>query len=250
MKIKVKALYKFTVKFGKWDGFLLWLKFYAQKYNDLKVPNLKHSLFLRANTSDIPAFLDVFLKDEYKIKFTNKPSIVIDGGANIGLFTIKIKNEFPDAKIISIEPDPDNFKLLQKNVSKYDNIFLENSGIWFKDTKLKVYDKFDSGKWGMVVEEDLVDGSISAISMKSLMDKYSLDYIDVLKLDIETSEKQLFSENYEDWLPKVKTIIIELHDWMEKGTSKPFFTAINKSFKNYSYSHCGENVIIVNEDLA
>jgi FkbM family methyltransferase len=250
MKIKVKALYKFTVKFGKWDGFLLWLKFYAQKYNDLRVPNLKHSLFLRANTSDIPAFLDVFLKDEYKIKFTNKPSIVIDGGANIGLFTIKIKNEFPDAKIISIEPDPDNFKLLQKNVSKYDNIFLENSGIWFKDTKLKVYDKFDSGKWGMVVEEDLVDGSISAISMKSLMDKYSLDYIDVLKLDIETSEKQLFSENYEDWLPKVKTIIIELHDWMEKGTSKPFFTAINKSFKNYSYSHCGENVIIVNEDLA
>ena len=69
MKIKVKALYKFTVKFGKWDGFLLWLKFYAQKYNDLKVPNLKHSLFLRANTSDIPAFLDVFLKDEYKIIF-------------------------------------------------------------------------------------------------------------------------------------------------------------------------------------
>lgn len=250
MKIKVKALYKFTLKFGKWNGFALWHKFYTGNYSNIKLPHIKHSIFLRANTSDIPAFLDVFLKDEYKIKFAQKPKIVIDGGANIGLFSIKMKNEFPDAKIIAIEPDLENFQLLQKNLLHYENIHYENCGIWYKDTKLKVYDKFDTGKWGMVVEEDLIDGNISAISIKSLLEKYAIENVDVLKLDIETSEKQLFSENYEDWLPKVKMIIIELHDWIEKGTSKPFFTAINKSFKNYSYSHCGENVIIVNEDLA
>jgi len=249
MKISIKALYKFTTKFGKLNGFTLWYKFYTGNYSTIKLPHLKYPIHLRTNSSDLPAFLDVFVKDEYKIKFIVKPEIVIDGGANIGLFSIKMKNEFPNAKIISIEPDPENFQQLQKNLSNYDNIFYENCGIWDKDTKLKVYDKFDSGKWGMVVEEDLVEGKIDAISIKSLIGKYNLEYIDVLKLDIETSEKQLFSGNYEDWLPKVKMIIIELHDWMEKGTSKPFFTAINKCFKNYSYNHCGENVIIVNEDL-
>ena len=249
MKYKVKALLKFIQKFGTGNGTVLWYKFNMKKLENIKIPHLKHSLSLRPNSSDVPTFIDIFIKDEYNIKFATKPKIVIDGGANIGLFAIKMKNDFPEAKVISIEPDPENFKLLQKNLSQYDNVSFENKGIWPKDTMLKVYDKFDSGNWGMVVEEDLVTGNISAISITSLLEKYSIEYIDVLKLDIETSEKQLFSENYEEWLPKVKTIIIELHDRIEKGCSKPFFTAINKSFANYSYHHCGENVIITNEDL-
>ena len=42
----------------------------------------------------------------------------------------------------------------------------------------------------------------------TLLDKYNIKFVDILKLDIETSEKYLFTTNYEAWLPKVKTIII------------------------------------------
>jgi FkbM family methyltransferase len=141
------------------------------------------------------------------------------------------------------------FRCSKKNLLKYNDVFLENSGLWNSDTKLRVYDKHEMGKWAMVVEEDVVTGSVNAISLNSLLKKYGIKYVDILKLDIETSEKQLFSENYEEWLPKIKTIIIELHDWMEHGCSKPFFVAINKSFSNYKYSHIGENVIITNLDI-
>ena len=80
--------------------------------------------------------------------------------------------------------------------------------------------------------------------------EHQLTQIDILKIDIETSEKQLFSENYSEWLPKVKVIIIELHDRMDAGCAKSFFTAINNCYTNYTYSTLGENVIITNLDLA
>ncbi|MPN35170.1 hypothetical protein SDC9_182665 [bioreactor metagenome] len=44
-------------------------------------------------------------------------------------------------------------------------------------------------------------------------------------------------------------IIIELHDWMEDNCAKPFFEAINKTFKNYKYYINGENTIIINQDI-
>lgn len=105
------------------------------------------------------------------------------------------------------------------------------------------------GKWGIVVEEDEANGTIPAISIRSLMEKYKVDYIDVLKMDIEASEKQVFKDNYQEWLPKVKTIVIEFHDFMVPNCSRVFFEAVNYSFKNYELKSKGENIIIVNKDL-
>lgn len=244
-----KAWKTYSRRFGMWDGLKLYLKFRSGKLENIKVPNVKHPLSLRPSSSDVPTFFQVFLDDEYRIPFSQAPKVIIDGGANIGLFSIKMKNQFPDASIVCVEPDPENFQMLQKNLSQYGGIQYENRGIWNKDTRLKVYDKYDSGKWGMIVEEDLESGSIDAISLDSLFKKYELDRVDVLKLDIETSEKKLFSEGYEKWLPKVKMVIIELHDWMEPGCSKPFFSAINNSFTNYAFTCVGENVVITNLDI-
>ena len=123
------------------------------------------------------------------------------------------------------------------------------SALWNKNIKLKLNDKFNLGKWGMMVEEDCVLGDVNGISINSLLNEYKIDFIDILKLDIETSEKNLFSENYENWLPKCKIIIIELHDRIEKGCTETFFKAINKCFKKYETQILGENIIITNQDL-
>jgi hypothetical protein len=66
-------------------------------------------------------------------------------------------------------------------------------------------------------------------------------------LDIETSEKMLFLDNYEDWLPRVNVLIIELHDWLEDGCARPFFEAVNKTFPKYKYLIQGDNTIIINQ---
>jgi len=58
------------------------------------------------------------------------------------------------------------------------------------------------------------------------MERFQLEEIDLLKIDIEGAEKELFSTNYESWLPKTKVLYIELHDRYRKGTATSFFKAI------------------------
>lgn len=65
-------------------------------------------------------------------------------------------------------------------------------------------------------------------------------------MDIEGSEKEVFSKNYEDWLPKVKILVIELHDSMQKDTSRIFFETLNKTWPHYHLVVSGENLVIEN----
>ncbi len=232
---------------GPWDGTRVFLQLLFKRTNRLVIPNLRHPLSLRQGTSDTLAFHQVFLYKEYEIQYGETPRFIIDGGANIGLFTVMIKNRFPHAKVICIEPDKDNFQQLEKNVNSYDNVYCENSGLWNNEAKLKVWDKFDIGKWAMVVEENEHEWNVSAVCIGTLMKKYDIDFIDILKLDIESSEKELFTANYDAWLPKTKMIIIELHDTMKEGCSKQFFETVNKVFVDYDLSIKGENVILVNK---
>jgi FkbM family methyltransferase len=245
----MKLIIAFIKTFGLLNGLKIGLQFFFKSTNKLQLPGISSPLLLRKNTSDYGTFKQVFIDGEYNIQYGFVPKTIIDAGANIGLYSVMAKNKFADAQIICLEPDKENFETLQANLSNYKNIFFENAGLWNKDSMLKAYDKFESGKWGIVVEESLTEGNVKGLTVSTLLQKYNWQQIDVFKIDIETSEKIVFADNYETWLPKVKMLIIEFHDWIVPNTSKPFFEAINKCFKSYSFSSKGENVIIVNNDL-
>jgi FkbM family methyltransferase len=243
LRDKISALFWLTLRLGPVRGVLLFLKIQLKLTAKINFPGIRYPFRLRPDTSDIPTFYQVFLYREYDINFGN-PEVIIDGGANIGLFAILMKNKFPEARIICVEPDPENFELLKENLQYYDGIHVEQQGIWDKETRLFIHDKFNEGKWGMVVEESVELGTINAISISGIMDKYGFDQIDLVKLDIETSEKQVFSANFMSWLPKVNMLIVELHDKLEPGCSRAFFQAINQCFMKYAFSMKGENVIV------
>jgi FkbM family methyltransferase len=220
----------------------------------IKISNLKHPIFLRRNSSDTSVFSQIFVDKEYDIELNFEPKVIIDGGANIGLATVYFKNRYPNSKIIAVEPDAENMNVLKSNVANYKDVFIKQVCLWPQKGQMHLNDKYGLGKWAMVVEEFIENGNqdldvVEALTLTDIMNEFNLDYIDLLKLDIESAEKQLFSDNYMQWLTKTKVIIIELHDWMTDGCSKPFFSAINKAFKNYSYSQFGEHTIIINRDL-
>ncbi|MGX5857349.1 FkbM family methyltransferase [Dyadobacter jiangsuensis] len=217
-------------------------------------PKVKYPIHLRPKTTDEKVFVQVFIKNEYNVPLGFVPETIIDGGANIGLASIYFTTKFPKAQIIAIEPDPENAAAVIGNTKHYSNIHVKQAAIWPRQTVAKISDKFGVGKWGIVVEElddaEAEDaGEPNTCTIDSVMKEFGWKQIDLLKLDIETAEKQLFSENYMSWLPKVKVIVIELHDWMVPGCSKPFFTAINEAFTRYRFAQAGENIIIYNLDL-
>jgi FkbM family methyltransferase len=230
------------------QGLLLLLNRYFKKNSIIEVnlTGYRHPLFIRNNTSDITVFYQIFLSRSYNIIYGIEPKkVIIDCGANVGLSTVFFKNRFPEAKIISIEPEKSNFEILQKNTEKYSDIHCIKSGIWNNTTNL-IFKNVQHGSWGFVVEE--VDYSnettIPAISINDIMKKFSISKIDILKIDIEGSEKELFESNYEAWLPNTKIVIIELHDGLKNGASKSFFNAISKY--NFHIMINDENLIFYN----
>ncbi len=242
--------FRFIHRFGIMKGPLLFFKIKCGNQKNIKVPGISLRFSLRKGTSDYNTFYQTIVHNQYFFNYPIKPKLIIDGGANIGLASIIFKSLFPDATIIAIEPDKENFEQLNRNLMPYSKIHTLNNGIWNKKTILQVTDKYYFGKWGMVTEEinTKTENSISTVTIDEIMNLYHLDSIDILKLDIETAERELFTSGYTNWLPKVKIIIIELHDSVCKGTAMPFFKAIVETFKNYSYYQLGENTIIVNED--
>jgi FkbM family methyltransferase len=246
MSFKKKLYYLFFCikNFGLFKGVGLWLKFEVFRMERFSVPGKGLVVNLRRNTSDHFAFRHIFLLNEYEHINTNHVKWVIDAGANIGLFSAFIKNKYPDASVVALEPEPSNFAQLQKNTAGFSNFYAENKGLWNKDCKLEVVTIEELGKWGTQVKESAA-GNIDAICVESLVAKYKIDVIDILKIDIETSEKFIF-DNYNAWLPKVKVVIIEFHDRLLEGTSRPFFEAVLKAFPRFRYSHIGDNVVVEN----
>lgn len=254
MLAKIKFCAKVILKLGFGDGVLFLIRNQLNS-KTVKLSNITHPIFLRPGTTDVNVFLQIFRDKEYHIDLGFEPEIIIDGGANVGLASIYFKNKYPNAKIIAIEPDSENVEALKANVAKYDHIYIKQAGIWSSKTKSKISNKYGLGKWAMVIEEcDSEDKenalpTINTVTIDELMEEYGLSHIDLLKLDIETAEKEVFSGNYMSWLPKTRVVIVELHDWMAPGCSKPFFSAINEAFNNYSFSQIGENTVIVNNDF-
>jgi hypothetical protein len=71
--------------------------------------------------------------------------------------------------------------------------------------------------------------------------------IDILKIDIEGAEKEIFETNFENWITNTKVIIVETHDRYKKGTSKAIFNTIGKY--DFSLELSGENLVLVNNNL-
>ena len=202
----------------------------------------KHPIYLRKGNSDIKVFEQIFIYSEYKIMIDFEPKVIFDCGANIGLSAVYYKNTYPDSKIICVEPELGNYNLLLENTKNYDQITCYNAGVWTRSTNLYIEDN-GYGDWGFMVREvdDNISGSIKGLSLEDLMKENNIDIIDILKIDIEGSEKEIFETNYDYWLSKTRLLIIELHDQMKPGCAKSFFEALSKY--DFSLKLSGENLI-------
>ncbi len=96
----------------------------------------KDTLELATHEVYEPVETDIF-KSEIKPGNT-----VLDIGANIGYYTLLAARLVgPQGKIYAFEPDPDNFRLLQRNVEAngYDNVILVNKALSNKNGKIRLY---------------------------------------------------------------------------------------------------------------
>ncbi len=201
---------------------------------------------------DMGIINSIFIGQEYNLPIENfQPKLILDCGANIGCSAVYFANKYPEAQIYSIEPSKENFKLLQFNTLMYDNIHAINSALWDKETILGVdfSEMYPGSPLGCMVFETEKNAPhiFKSTTVAKLLADSGFDEIDLLKIDIEGSEKEVFSApDVDKWLSKVKVLTIELHDRMKPGCSRAFFKAISKY--NWHFELRGENLIFIRAD--
>jgi FkbM family methyltransferase len=175
----------------------------------------------------------VFLLQEYDFDVSRAPRTIVDAGANIGLASIYFANRYPDAKIIAIEAERSNFEVLQRNVSPYANIVPVHAALWSENGSIDLVDP-GLGKWGFMTQR--ADGSektygrvvhaVRAMTVDAVLKEHGVDRLDILKIDIEGAEREVFRDP-SSWIGKVDALIVELHERMKSGCNRNFYNGSN-----------------------
>ena len=215
------------------------------------VPGSRTKVLLRLGSSDISVFNGIFRWQEYGWELERAPRTVVDGGAYIGLSAIYFTMRYPGVRVIAVEASEENFGLLVRNTAAFPNIEPVHAALWPRPGSLALTDP-GTGLWGLQVTDAGAAGngsqagagrspdSVRAITVPEIISDHRLERIDLLKVDIEGSEKELFGAPA-PWLGQVDAICIELHDWFKAGCSRSFFAAV-EDFSVEAWR--GENVLV------
>lgn len=220
--------------------FLVGSKLKRNKTGNLKIRGAEYPITLSNFSYDVTTLFQIFFAKEYEISFAKAPAYIIDCGANIGLSAVYFANKFPQAVILAIEPDENNFRILQRNIVPYKNIIALKKAVWHHIAVMETVDTGNGG-WAVQTKESSDGNGVEGITIQELMSQFNFPQIDLLKIDIEGAEQELFSENYDSWLSITSCIAIELHEFLREGSSENFYKAIEPY--HFTFSSNGENLI-------
>jgi len=221
----------FVLVFGP-SGLWVWLRCVLQKRPGLAMARLEKAphvtIWLRPDTSDVDVFEKVFVEEEYKPPFDKVLTTILDLGANVGLASVYYALAWPDARIVAVEPSPENVMLLRRNVAAFPNVTVVHGAAWSENGPLALIDT-GMGPWAFRVEGTGCQAAgieIEGMQVSTILDRHGIDHVDLLKMDIEGAEKQVFS-TAAGWINRTGAIAAELHDRYVPGCSRTFFAAVS-----------------------
>lgn len=206
-------------------------------------------------SSDYSVFWQILVTGEYRIVLKifelNSQSIaktnIIDAGGNIGLTSVFFAFFLKESQIFTIEPSDENCKILFENVKKYKNIKVYQNALSEKPNTYFNLDRgFRDGKdWAITTKESL-DGQVKGITINEIIIENKLDYISLLKIDIEGAERFIIrEENDLKFLEVTYIIAIEIHD--EFNIRNLILDILIKN--NFFLIESGELTIGINKNL-
>lgn len=206
-------------------------------------------------SSDIAVFKQVLcwegyrpVREAYMQYFGHQDSLnIIDAGGNIGLTALYFCSVFENTNIVTVEPEPTNFESLNYNLRET-NVEKILGAVWNESASVKLLHNFrDRLSWSTRVElSDKTDTTTTkGFTIEDLRLRNQFDFIDILKIDIEGAEKELFAPGYVDFLQYTKCIAIEIHDEFDCREAIEAILAQNDFF----FFDAGELTIAINNKL-
>jgi FkbM family methyltransferase len=184
----------------------------------LKAPRV--DIQMRPASNDIYTLGEIFLQQIYSevAQRLSDLKTIVDLGSNIGFATIYLNGKFPESRFCCVEPDMDNFDLLTRNLDylvRQDRCNCICAGVWSKTERLQIDGTTSEGHVNQRRLSQGDDcgsiGSIQGMTITDILTTAKMESVDLLKVDIEGAEVQMFQGSVE-WLSRVNAIAIEFHN--------------------------------------
>ncbi len=175
---------------------------------------------LRYATSDRFIFCENLISSAYfNMGQQIKPGdIIIDIGANFGIFSIKA-SQYNPKKIYAIEPSSDNYEILRENLylNRLSNVLTYKIAIGSYDGITKLYTHPTKNAFHSICEE--VEGRsptryelVSVKTLDTFFKENNIQYCNYLKMDCEGAEHDILNNSHVDIFRRIEQITMEIHE--------------------------------------
>lgn len=198
--------------------------------------------------SDLLVIREIWCENVYEVfdGDLTDTGIVVDLGANIGAFSLYAA-KLGAKKVIAVEPEPHNVELLRKNVADNQNnvpdcvFIVDERGVADKNGVGYIDNNHGDSRVSDIVSHNSqpeYSGKkrIEVVSLDQLFKSNSLEYIDVLKIDIEGLEGAVILGASEATLNLCRYITIEYDQY-----SKNLGAIVEKLSATHQIKYVGSN---------
>lgn len=140
--------------------------------------------------------------------------VIVDVGSNTGLFILRMKQLYPDARIFGFEPLPANYSQLRTNIkaSALRDVFVFDSGVGgrARTETLHVHPRNLGGN--SIIASEAMSGRglpITIIDVEQMLAKTPDSRCDLLKLDCEGAELEIMQAITPKIADRIMTIVFE-----------------------------------------
>jgi FkbM family methyltransferase len=172
---------------------------------------------LLSGLADLSNLWAIFGREEYPV--VSNDELIIDIGANIGLFSLFAARRAPDARITAFEPVKPTFDTLATNVGQstaHRRISLINAAVAPTDRRQRIYLGTSSDLASLY--PSLPDQSyewVEARSINTILRDHE-GTLSLLKMDCEGAEWEILTSAQPEYFKKVQRVFVEFHDLSPK----------------------------------
>jgi FkbM family methyltransferase len=173
---------------------------------------------------ELEVMRDIVLDEEYALTGL-EPRTIVDLGANVGMASAWFRGRYPEARIVAVEPDPDTFAKLERNLAGDDAVTLVNAAVAGEAGEVELFQpsgySISSSLSASRDDQGASSARVRACTLDELWTELGLERVDLLKLDVEGAELEVL-EGFTR-IDSVGAIVGEAHPKLLEGRVDAFF---------------------------
>ena len=154
-------------------------------------------------------YKDELVRRCYAFETLRSDPVVIDGGANIGMFSLSTLRDHPGARITAFEPDPRISAMLRENLASNNasHVVIVDAALGPTAGEMSFA---PDGQAGGALVSGVAEMRVRVVALS----QYLTSEVDFLKLNIEGAELDVLREAAaSNGLRHVRAMVIEYHGW-------------------------------------